>query len=291
MSIYRGLFDYRGIKNNDKNIAVYLMLILALWVFSFISLRLWLQPYSLAYEADGVLTAGYVAYVIIGMLFTTPAPFVAVLIMALAKERMSLREFFRRIFRTENKLMTVLLTAGFCALAFAYALINGEPNGEAWYMMLLGFIVMIPFVGIAEEAGWRGLLQPALERKFKFPFAVFVTAVIWDLWHFDLWLDPSSNHYGDSMLGFSITIFIWAFALAALYKATESVMACAVYHAFVDALGAVYDWNLLFDACPGNVWTNVYRILWLAAAVALWKWADQRGKEEKRRKREQNIKG
>ena len=45
-----------------------------------------------------------------------------------------------------------------------------------------------------------------------------------------------------------ITIFIWAFALAALYKATKSVIACAIYHSFMDAIGAVYDWNLLFDA-------------------------------------------
>lgn len=41
------------------------------------------------------------------------------------------------------------------------------------------------------------------------------------------------------MIGFGITIFIWAFVMAALYKATGSVMACAVYHAFIDAVGAV----------------------------------------------------
>ena len=73
-----------------------------------------------------------------------------------------------------------------------------------------------------------------------------------------------------------ITIFIWAFALAAIYKATKSVIACAVYHSFIDAIGAVYDWNLLFDSFPGNTPANVYRLVWLLSAVVLWFIADQK---------------
>ena len=83
-------------------------------------------------------------------------------------------------------------------------------------------------------------------------------------------LDPTSNHYGDSMLGFGVTIFIWAFALAAIYKSAKSVIACALYHTFIDAIGAVYDWNALFDAFPGSLPANTYRGLWLAASVGLW---------------------
>ena len=80
------------------------------------------------------------------------------------------------------------------------------------------------------------------------------------------------------MIGFGITIFIWAFALAAIYKSTKSVIACAVYHAFIDAIGAVYDWNALFDAFPGSLPTNIYRILWLSVSIVLWLAADRREK-------------
>ena len=38
---------------------------------------------------------------------------------------------------------------------------------------------------------------------------------------------------------------------------------------FIDAIGAVYDWNALFGGFPGSVSTNVYRVVWLMAA-ALW---------------------
>lgn len=103
-----------------------------------------------------------------------------------------------------------------------------------------------------------------------YPFSVLVTAAIWFAWHLPIWIDPTSNHYGDSVVGFGITILIWAFAMAAIYRATKSVIACAIYHAFIDSIGAVYDWNALFDAFPGSVATNTFRVLWLAAAVVLW---------------------
>ncbi len=267
-------------KNTSKNICLYLVLIVGLWGFCFATLKLWLLPYSVAFNETGKMTAGYFLYAVIGLLFSTPAPFVSMLMISLCKEHIGLKEFLKGIFRTKNKSKTILLTGGFCLMALIYAIINGTPNGSSWYMLPLGFLIMIPFVGIAEETGWRGFLQPAFEEKIKFPFSVLLTASIWYVWHLDLWLDPTSNHYEDSLIGFGITIFIWAFALAALYKATDSIIACAVYHSFIDAIGAVYDWNLLFDSFPGNTATNIYRIIWLGSAIALWVWTDRQQKRD-----------
>ena len=191
---------------NNKNIVLYLLLVVGLWAFCFVTLKLLLMPYSIAYAKTGKMTAGYFCYAAIGLLFSTPAPFIAVLIIRLFKERIGLKKFFEWIFQTENKLRTILMTGGFCLLALLFALINGTPNGSSWFMLPLGFIIMIPFVGIAEEAGWRGFLQPAFEERMKFPFSVLLTAAIWYVWHLDLWLDPTSNHYGDSLIGFGITI-------------------------------------------------------------------------------------
>lgn len=209
-------------------------------------------------------------YAAIGLLFSTPTPFIAVLIISLFIEKIGIRQMFRIIFRTEEKLKTVLITGGFCLLALLYAVLCGTPNGSPWYMLPLGFLIMVPFVGIAEETGWRGLLQPEMDMRMPYPFSVLVTAAIWFAWHLPIWIDPTSNHYGDSVVGFGITILIWAFAMAAIYRATKSVIACAIYHAFIDSIGAVYDWNALFDAFPGSVAMNAFRALWLAAAVVLW---------------------
>ena len=254
----------------------YLFLVILLTAFCYVTLNVLLLPYSIAYSETGKMTAGYFLYAAIGLLFSTPTPFVAVLIISLFIEKNGIKHMLRNIFRTENKMKTILITGGFCLLALVYALLFGTPNGSPWYMFPLGFLIMIPFVGIAEETGWRGLLQPELDKRMSYPFSVLLTAAIWFVWHFSVFIDPTSNHYGDSIIGFGITIFIWAFAMAAIYKSTKSVIACAMYHAFIDAIGAVYDWNALFDGFPGSVSTNVYRGVWLTAGVVLWLIADKR---------------
>ncbi len=256
----------------------YLILVAALSVFCFLTLNVWLLPCSIAYQETGEMTAGYFLYAAIGLLFSTPGPFIAVLIISLFIDKTGIRQMLRHIFHTEDKLKTILITGAFCLSALVYALLFGKPNGSPWYMLPLGFLIMIPFVGIAEETGWRGLLQPELDKKMPWPFSALLTGAIWCVWHYSAFIDPTSRHYGDSVIGFTITIFIWAFALAAIYKATKSVIACAVYHSFMDAIGAVYDWNILFDSFPGDIPANVYRAVWLLSAVALWVIADRREK-------------
>ena len=256
--------------DRSNRLCWYLLLITLLSAFCFITLDVWLLPCSIAYHETGTMTAGYLLYAAIGLLFSTPTPFIAVLIISLFIEKIGIRQMFLNIFRTEEKLKTVLITGGFCLLALLYAVLCGTPNGSPWYMLPLGFLIMVPFVGIAEETGWRGLLQPEMDKRMPYPFSVLVTAAIWFAWHLPIWIDPTSNHYGDSVVGFGITILIWAFAMAAIYRATKSVIACAIYHAFIDSIGAVYDWNALFDAFPGSVAMNAFRVLWLAAAVVLW---------------------
>ena len=256
----------------------YLILVVLLSAFCYVTLDVWLLPYSIAYKETGRMTGGYFLFAAIGLLFSTPTPFVAVLIISLFIEKTGVKQLFRSIFHTENKLKTILITGAFCLFALVYAILFGKPNGSPWYMFPLGFLIMIPFVGIAEETGWRGLLQPELDKRMPYPFSVLLTAAIWFVWHFPVFIDPTSNHYGDSVIGFGITIFIWAFALAAIYKATKSVIACALYHTFIDAIGAVYDWNALFDGFPGNISTNVYRAVWLIASVVLWLAAAKREK-------------
>ena len=115
------------------------------------------------------MTLGYFLYAAIGILFSTPGPFVAVLIHSLFIERTGLKFMMCNIFRIEKKLKTVIVTGIFCLMALVYALICGTPNGSPWYMFILGLIVMIPFVGIAEETGWRGVLQPELDKKLPLP--------------------------------------------------------------------------------------------------------------------------
>lgn len=243
-----------------------------------------LEPWSISYMENGKLTLGYAIYAVIGMFFSTPTPFIALLITLRRTENISIKEYFKRIIHTPKPLTTIIITGLFCVGALIFALCCGVPNGSPWYMMPLGFIIMLPLVGIAEEVGWRGFLQPELEKKLPFPIATSITAVIWYVWHLPIWAMPSSNHYGDSLIGFAITIFVWAFVSAAIYKATKSVVACASYHSFINSIGAIYDWNALFDTYPKSNGMLLYFGMIFVIAIVIWVVADRKEKTSKIKK-------
>lgn len=237
-----------------------------------------LEPWSIRYSVDGNLTFGYALYAVIGLLFSTPSAVISIYITLKRNEKVTLKEFLGRIFDTPKPLLTIIITSLFCLYSLAFALFYGTPNGSSWYMMPLGFIIMLPFVGISEEPAWRGFLQPQLEKHFHFLVATSITGFIWFAWHLPIWLQPSSNHYGDSIIGFFITIFVWSFASASIYKATKSVIACAIYHSFINSIGGVYDWNALFDTYPTTLPMIIYFTTLLIISIIIWYVADYKEK-------------
>lgn len=249
--------------------------VLLLWAFVTI-MNFVLEPYSVAYIEGGGITAGYVLYAIIGVFIDTPTPMIATIIVLIRHRKISrIRDFFKLVIDTTSVKKSIFITGLFCAAALCVAIIFGTPTGAPWYLMFAAWPLMIIGGGV-EEIGWRGFLQPALETKFPFPIATTRVAVIVYLWHLPLWFLPSSNHYGDSPIGFAIMIFVWAFIGAAIYKATKSVFSCVVYHAFINTIGSVYDWNALFDKFPNTIGMYLYFICIFIMAVFIWIHADKK---------------
>ena len=70
-------------------------------------------------------------------------------------------------------------------------------------MFPLGWTFVTFAGGGNEELGWRGLLQPALEKKFSFPLATVITALVWVAWHLPLWLIPGTSQ---SQISYTISL-------------------------------------------------------------------------------------
>ncbi len=92
--------------------------------FCYITLDVLLLPYSIEYSETGTMTAGYFLYAAIGLLLSTPTLFAAVLIISLFIEKIGIKQMFRNILRTENKIKTILITGGFCLFSSFYNLIT-----------------------------------------------------------------------------------------------------------------------------------------------------------------------
>ncbi len=136
-------------------------------------------------------------------------------------------------------------------------LISGYKSGAP----LFAIIVMIPimlFGGGLEEAGWRYILQPELEKKYKFIISTLIVSVIWWLWHFPLFYIQGVSQYGQNYLAFGINVLGLSFALASIKKNTNSVWLCVLYHCIANSLSAIY---IINNNIIGNIVTTIILII------------------------------
>jgi CAAX amino terminal protease family. len=105
------------------------------------------------------------------------------------------------------------------------------------YMPILLLPTML-FGGGLEEVGWRWILQPALEKKLPFAAATLVTAAIWSVWHLPLFFIENTGQYGMSFGLFAIMVVGMSFALAVVYRLSNSVWLCVLMHSLSNSMGS-----------------------------------------------------
>ena len=134
-------------------------------------------------------------------------------------------------------------------------------------------------VGGNEELGWRGLLQPALEKKFSFPLATVITALVWVAWHLPLWLIPGTSQSQVSLPFYIFFCILLSFCLAVLYKQTASVFACMVFHGCINFAQA----TIVGSATNGGRYLSFQaaNLLMTALLVGWWYWKGNRKGAEK----------
>jgi uncharacterized protein len=93
------------------------------------------------------------------------------------------------------------------------------------------------FFGFGEELGWRGFLQPHLERRFPPVPAANLVAIVWATWHLPLFgITPSYRAMPPiGFLGFAASIWVASWIFAWLRRVgRDSVLVLAVFHAWFD---------------------------------------------------------
>jgi membrane protease YdiL (CAAX protease family) len=98
------------------------------------------------------------------------------------------------------------------------------------------FMGQIVFGGGLEEAGWRGYLQPAIERKTPLFLAVIVVGIIWAVWHLPYFILPGNIHTDGNFIIYAFIGIITSFILTAIYKLTGSIMLCTLFHGWQNTI-------------------------------------------------------
>jgi len=264
-------------RNGKKRILIFILSVLVVTMIANIVI-FHFEEYSILYNETQKITWQYVIYAFIGVFFETPAPFWAYLFTKKICDKTSIKDSIKDVFRKKSMTITLLTIVVVALLIYAFGMINGTWNGAPKYLMFLSVPLLVIGGGI-EEVGWRGLLQPELEKKVSYPIATLIVSLIWWSWHLTLWLQPSSNHYGDSMIGFLIMIITWSFLLSVVYKVTRCTFACVLVHAIVNSLGAVYDWNDLFDCFPTRLINIICYSVVIIFSIIIWYLVDRKAEK------------
>jgi uncharacterized protein len=113
---------------------------------------------------------------------------------------------------------------------------------------ILSVLINLPFIivlGGVEELGWRGILQPKLEKVMTYLPSILVVGTIWSLWHLPLWFIHGTAQSGFSFGLYVVSGIVLTSSFTTLYKYTNNLLLCIVSHAwFNDCIGmALYVGN------------------------------------------------
>ena len=114
-------------------------------------------------------------------------------------------------------------------------------------------IVMIPMMIIAgglEEAGWRYIFQPELEKKYSYSVSTIIVSVVWWLWHLPLFYVNNWAELGLNYIAYGVNVLGLSFALSCIKKNTGSVWLCVLFHSIANSLIGIYSVN-------ENIWGNI----------------------------------
>jgi membrane protease YdiL (CAAX protease family) len=102
-------------------------------------------------------------------------------------------------------------------------------------MSILSIIINLPIfilTGGLEELGWRGILQPKLEKVVNYLPSVLMVGIIWSIWHFPLWFIKGTIQTSFPFGLFLFSVIISSCSFTTLYKYTNNLFFCILSHAW-----------------------------------------------------------
>ncbi|MFT3984726.1 MAG: CPBP family intramembrane metalloprotease [Lachnospiraceae bacterium] len=145
-------------------------------------------------------------------------------------------------------------------------IVNGTKNMNPLYL-LIPLIPLMLFGGGLEEAGWRYILQPSLDKKYGYFLSCVIVAVIWSIWHLPLFFIKGTSQYSSDFWLFAISVLGLTFALGAIRKISGNVFLCVLFHCIHNAGSITFN---LPDTLLGNSVAAVLLIIVSVTAVVFY---------------------
>jgi len=97
------------------------------------------------------------------------------------------------------------------------------------------FFTTLLIAGSLEEFGWRGYLQPRLQKKYSALSSSLFIGLIWALWHFPVVYFGGATYEPQDFIGLLILLPLFSVVMAWLYNSTRGALLIPMlFHASVN---------------------------------------------------------
>lgn len=100
---------------------------------------------------------------------------------------------------------------------------------------ILSVVINLPLLmilGGLEELGWRGILQPTLEREINYLPSILIVGIIWSIWHLPLWFIKGTVQSSFPFGLYLLSGIILTSSFTTIYKYTKSLVLSVLSHAW-----------------------------------------------------------
>lgn len=161
----------------------------------------------------------------------------------------SLWDWLKQVFDVKHSLSTYICVLLFVAIYYILGCAINDFELGAPVFMLLVIVPMMLFGGGNEEVGWRMILQPELEKRFGFHTAVWITAIIWWIWHTPLFFIQGTANASMNYFLFGIMCLTLSYALGTIRKISNGVFPCILTHCLINGLSATFVFQFSTMSC------------------------------------------
>jgi membrane protease YdiL (CAAX protease family) len=177
------------------------------------------------------------------------------------------KEWIKNVFTFKSPIRFYLLVIILNAVyLIPQIIINGTEEMNPLYLLIILPPLML-FGGGMEEAGWRYILQPELDKKYGYILSSSIVAVIWSVWHLPLFFIPGTVQNRSNFWLFAICVIGLTFALGAIRKVSNNVFLCVLFHCLINAGSVTFN---IPDTLFGNLITTILLIVFSVTAVSIY---------------------
>ncbi len=178
------------------------------------------------------------------------------------------REWLKRVFDLRHSLWVYAEALLFVLVYYAVnCLVNGFTAGAPVFVLVV-IVPLMLFGGGNEEAGWRMVLQPELEKALGFHGATLLTGGIWWVWHLPLFFIHGTAQESMNFFLFGILCLALSYALATIRRTSRGVFPCVLTHCLINGLSAVLVFeSSLLSACLCLGLTVILSLILLRAKI------------------------